>query len=157
MARPKLRHGFLGGLLGGLVFAGIMVIHSTLGRSGMLDFPRIGQLVGAESAWVGFLVLMVNSSVLGIGYVLVFGRIEKGMVDGLRLGTIWGAACWFLGPLTLLPLSLGVCVFRNIASRLFRHHSPIAGPPACRAFPGYAGIRAVSPPCGQMMTNPRTV
>jgi uncharacterized membrane protein YagU involved in acid resistance len=107
MEQPKVRHGLLGGLLGGLVFAGIMVINGTLHRMGMLTLPIIGRLVGADSAWVGFLVHMVNSGIIGMGYVLVFGRIEKGMLDGLHFGMIYGAAWWLLGPLTLLPLLLG--------------------------------------------------
>jgi uncharacterized membrane protein YagU involved in acid resistance len=74
---------------------------------GMLTLPLIGRLVGSESVWVGFLVHMVNSSVIGAGYVLVFGRIEKGMVDGLHFGMIYGAIWWFLGPLTLMPMVLG--------------------------------------------------
>jgi len=105
--RPKLRHGILGGLLGGLVFAGIMLINGTLNKMGMLTLPLIGRLVGSDSAWIGFLVHMVNSAVIGAGYILIFGRIEKGMVDGLHFGMIYGAIWWFIGPLTLMPKLLG--------------------------------------------------
>lgn len=107
METPRLWHGVLGGLLGGLVFAGIMALNGTLVRMGMLTLPLIGRMVGFESSVVGFLVHMINSAVIGALYVVVFGRVEKGMVDGLHLGMLYGAVWWFLGPLTLMPLILG--------------------------------------------------
>ena len=50
---------------------------------------------------------MLNSAVIGAGYVLIFGRVERGMVDGLHFGMIYGAVWWFIGPLTLMPKLLG--------------------------------------------------
>ena len=107
MERPKIRYGAIGGLIGGLVFAGIMVVNGTLANMGMLTLPLIGSLVGHPSAWVGFGVHMLNSAVIGVGYVLIFGRIAKGMVDGLHFGMLYGAIWWFVGPLTLMPLLTG--------------------------------------------------
>ncbi len=105
---PKFRHGFLGGTIGGLVFALIMLVNGTLTDLGMMTLPLIGRLVGHPSAWVGFGVHMLNSGVIGALYVLVFARIEKGMVDGLHYGLMYGAIWWFVGPMTLMPLLLGM-------------------------------------------------
>jgi hypothetical protein len=105
---PKFRHGFLGGLIGGLVFALIMLVNGTLTDLGMMTLPLIGKMVGHPSAWVGFGVHMLNSGVIGALYVLVFARIEKGMVDGLHYGLMYGAIWWFVGPMTLMPLLLGM-------------------------------------------------
>jgi hypothetical protein len=110
--RPKLQHGIIGGIAGGLVFAGIMVINGTLTDMGM-TLPLIGSIVGRESAWIGFGVHMLSSAIIGAGYVIAFGWIEKGMLDGLHFGMIYGAIWWFLGELTLMPLLLG----KDIASQ----------------------------------------
>lgn len=104
----KVRYGVLGGLLGGLVFAAVMLINRTLNDLGMMALPLIGSLVGQPSVWVGFVVHMLNSAVIGALYVLLFRRIEKGMVDGLHYGMLYGAVWWFVGPLTLMPLLLGM-------------------------------------------------
>jgi hypothetical protein len=105
---PKLRQGILGGLLGGLVFAAIMLVNRTLNDLGMMALPLIGSLVGQPSPWIGFVVHMLNSAVIGALYVLLFRRIEKGMVDGLHYGMMYGGVWWFVGPLTLMPLLLGM-------------------------------------------------
>jgi uncharacterized membrane protein YagU involved in acid resistance len=121
MERLKTWHGMLGGLIGGLVFAGIMVINGTLTRMGMLTLPLIGSLVGHPSAWVGFGVHMLNSTLIGALYVLLFKRLEKGMVDGLHYGLIYGAIWWFVGEMTLMPLLLGLELGSqwSLASALF--------------------------------------
>ena len=102
-----IRHGVMGGLIGGLVFAGIMFINGTLANMGMLTLPLIGSLVGHPSAWVGLVVHLFNSALIGAGYAITLGRFEKGMIDGLHLGMIYGGIWWFLGPLTIMPLLLG--------------------------------------------------
>jgi uncharacterized membrane protein YagU involved in acid resistance len=105
-----IRHGVVGGLVGGLVFAGIMVINGTLSNMEMLTLPLIGSFVGHPSAWVGLAVHLLNSALIGAGYVITLGRYDRGMIDGLHLGMIYGAFWWFLGPLTVMPLLLGDAV-----------------------------------------------
>jgi hypothetical protein len=109
-AAPKIRHGVLGGLIGGSVFAAIMVVNGTLTELGMMTLPLIGRLVGHPSAWVGLGVHTLNSLVIGASYVLLFGRIEKGMIDGMHFGMLYGLVWWFVGPMTLMPLLLGLDV-----------------------------------------------
>jgi len=112
--RQDLLHGVWGGLIGGAVFAGIMFVNGTLLTThGMITLPLIGSLVGHPSAWIGLMVHMLNSAIIGAGYAITLGRFEKGMVDGLHLGMIYGAIWWWLGPLTLMPMLLG----EPIASR----------------------------------------
>jgi hypothetical protein len=107
---PRLRHGVLGGLIGGLVFAVIMLINGTLSDLGMMTLPLIGSLVGRPEPAIGFAVHMFNSLIIGASYVLFFGRIEKGMIDGMHFGALYGVIWWFLGPMTLMPLLLGLSV-----------------------------------------------
>lgn len=100
MNPTNLKLGALGGLLGGLVFGAMMAM------MGML--PMIGQLVGLPLAPVGFAVHMANSALIGAGFAAVFGRSVSGYGAGLTTGLAYGIIWWLLGPLTLMPLFLGM-------------------------------------------------
>jgi len=95
-----VRNGILGGLAGGLVFGAM------LGMMGML--PMIGKMVGQPSAVVGFIVHLVNSAIIGIGFSLTLGKCTANIGGGLGLGFLYGAIWWVLGPLTFMPLFLGM-------------------------------------------------
>ena len=92
--------GVYGGLAGGVVFGAMM------GMMGML--PMIGKMVGHPSAITGFLVHLVNSAIIGAGFAVVFGRSVSGIVGGLNTGLLYGGFWWLLGPLTLMPLLMGM-------------------------------------------------
>jgi uncharacterized membrane protein YagU involved in acid resistance len=98
-ARTLIR-GVYGGLAGGVVFGAMM------GMMGML--PMIGQMVGSPTALVGFLVHMVNSAIIGAGFAVVFSKFVHGIGSGLSAGVAYGSAWWILGPLTLMPLFMGM-------------------------------------------------
>jgi hypothetical protein len=100
MNARNLKLGAHGGLLGGVVFGAMM------GAMGML--PMIGQMVGQPSALVGFAVHMVNSALIGAGFAVVFGRTVAGYASGLSTGVLYGVFWWLLGPLTLMPLFMGM-------------------------------------------------
>jgi len=100
MNTKRLVYGATGGLLGGLVFGAMMA------KMGVL--PMIGKMVGQPSAGVGFLVHMANSAVIGAGFALVFHRFSTRITRGLRYGLLYGGVWWVLGPLTLMPLFLGM-------------------------------------------------
>ena len=92
--------GVYSGLAGGVVFGAMM------GMMGML--PMIGRMVGHPSAITGFLVHLVNSAVIGAGFAVLFGRSVSGIGGGLNTGLLYGGFWWFLGPLTLMPLFMGM-------------------------------------------------
>ena len=96
----RTRHGIYGGLVGGTVFGMIM------GMMGML--PMIAKMVGSTSAGVGFLVHMVISAAIGASFALAFGASSNTTAHGLRNGLAFGAVWWLLGPLTLMPLFMGM-------------------------------------------------
>ncbi len=100
MNTSSIKQGIYGGLAGGLVFGAMM------GMMGML--PMVGQLVGHPSADIGFLVHLANSALIGVGFAVVCGRLATGLGRGLRYGLLYGGAWWLLGPLTLMPLFLGL-------------------------------------------------
>ena len=96
----QIGYGIFGGLAGGLVFGAMM------GMMGML--PMVGKLVGQPSAGIGFVIHLVNSAIIGAGFALVLGRLVRGIGSGVSYGLLYGSAWWLLGPLTLMPLFLGM-------------------------------------------------
>ncbi len=100
MSTRELKLGAYGGVAGGLIFGGMM------GMMGML--PMIGSMVGQPTAAAGFAVHMANSVIIGIGFAIVLGRFVSGIRSGLGAGLVYGGAWWILGPLTLMPLFMGM-------------------------------------------------
>lgn len=87
------------GIVGGLIFTIVFV------QIGGLD--RVSELVGAESAVVGFLVHMVIATIIGVSYALLFRRHSFDVRSGIGWGVAYGLLWWILGALTLLPVFLG--------------------------------------------------
>lgn len=100
MNTNRIIHGVYGGLLGGLVFGAMMW------QMGML--PMIGKMVGHPSAGTGFIVHMINSAIIGAVFALTLGGVTQGLGKGISYGLLYGTAWWFIGPLTLMPLFLGM-------------------------------------------------
>jgi len=100
MNARDIRLGIYGGLIGGLLFGALMA------KMGML--PMIGKMVGFPSAGVGFLVHMGNSAIIGAAFAILFSRSIRGIASGLGYGLAYGGSWWVLGPLTLMPLFLGM-------------------------------------------------
>ncbi len=100
--------GLYGGLAGGVVFGAMMAM------MGML--PMIGMMVGIPSAPVGFLVHLVISALIGISFAVLFDRFLGSVSGGLAYGLAYGGAWWFLGPLTLMPLMMGMGLNWNFAA-----------------------------------------
>mgnify|MGYP001563120901 CR=1 FL=1 len=100
MNANRIKHGIVGGLVGGVVFGIMMVFMGTL--------PVIGKMVGYPNAVVGFLVHLGISAAIGGSFGLLLGPGVKTRLGGLVAGTAYGAVWWLLGPLTLMPLFLGM-------------------------------------------------
>ena len=97
--------GVYGGLAGGVVFGAMM------GAMGMLTM--IGKMVGHPSAGAGFVVHLINSALIGAGFAVVFGRFVNGTSRGLLNSSLYGGFWWLLGPLTLMPLFMGMGLGSN--------------------------------------------
>ena len=103
-----LKFGVYAGVAGGVVFGGMMAM------MGML--PMVGQMVGQPSAIIGFLVHLVISAIIGASFAVILGPFTNSKGSGLLNGLIYGAIWWVLGPLTLMPLGLGMGVTWNFAA-----------------------------------------
>jgi uncharacterized membrane protein YagU involved in acid resistance len=98
---PKsVLNGAIAGVIGGVVFGPMM------GAMGML--PMIGKMVGQPNAVAGFALHLVISAVIGASYGLIAGRFHPSLAGGFVTGSLYGAAWWLLGPLTLMPLLMGM-------------------------------------------------
>ena len=100
MSTRQLKLGAYGGIAGGLIFGMMM------GMMGML--PMIGSMVGQSTAGAGFAVHMVNSVIIGVGFAILLGRFVSGVGSGVGIGLAYGGVWWILGPLTLMPLFMGM-------------------------------------------------
>ena len=100
MNTRNIKIGAYGGLAGGVVFGAMM------GMMGML--PMIGKMVGHPSAVTGFLAHLVISALIGASFVVIFHDFIRGASGGLGYGLVYGGAWWLLGPLTLMPLMMGM-------------------------------------------------
>ena len=100
MSTRELKWGAYGGIAGGLIFGAMM------GMMGML--PMIGSMIGQPTAAAGFAVHMANSVIIGVGFAIVLGRFVSGTPSGVGVGLAYGGAWWILGPLTLMPLFMGM-------------------------------------------------
>ena len=100
MITRELKWGAYGGVAGGLIFGAMM------GIMGML--PMIGSMIGQPTAGAGFVVHMVDSVIIGAGFAIVLGRFVSGTRSGVGVGLAYGGAWWILGPLTLMPLFMGM-------------------------------------------------
>ena len=105
MNAKRIKQGMIGGMAGGAVF-GIM-----MAMMGML--PMVGKMVGQPTAAAGFAVHMLNSVIIGAAFAVVLGHRGQGLRNGLTSGLVYGGVWWVLGPLTLMPLFLGMGVGVN--------------------------------------------
>ncbi len=96
----NLKNGILGGLAGGAVFGMMMAM------MGML--PMIGAMAGYPSALYGMVVHMAISAVVGATFAFLFGNRPNSSGRGVGYGLVYGGAWWVLGPLTLMPLFMGM-------------------------------------------------
>jgi uncharacterized membrane protein YagU involved in acid resistance len=95
-----LGRGALAGLVGGLLFTLVMI------RVGFL--PIVASLIGSTSALTGFIVHLVIADLIGASYGLLFRRQSYDLGSALGWGVAYGFFWWILGPLTLMPILLGV-------------------------------------------------
>lgn len=100
MNLKSIQHGTYAGLAGGVVFGAMM------GMMGML--PMIGQMAGVPSAAAGFVLHLAISAFIGGSFAVLFNNAVTSTGSGLGLGAAYGAAWWVLGPLTLMPLIMGM-------------------------------------------------
>lgn len=95
-----IKAGVVGGLIAGVVFGAMM------GMMGML--PMIAKLLGGSSAVFGFILHLVFSVIIGAIFSIFLGHAAVDKARGIMLGLVYGLVWWFLGPLLIMPIWLGM-------------------------------------------------
>lgn len=95
----SLGWGLVASLIGGLLFSLVMAATGAL--------SRIAGLVDSASPALGFLIHLLLSVPIGVGYGLLFQRESPTAGAAMLWGMLYGLVWWFLGPLTLFPILLG--------------------------------------------------
>lgn len=99
--------GAWSGVIGGVAFGAMM------GMMGML--PMVAMLVGSESTLVGIVVHAIISALTGGAFGLIFGHFALEKSWGIGLGLLYGLIWWFLGPLIIMPVWLGMGLQLSVA------------------------------------------
>ncbi len=92
--------GAFAGLLGGVVFGVWMA------EKGVL--VALASMAGGSSPLLGLVMHLVNSMAIGASFGVLFFRLAVGLIPSLLWGLVYGFIWWFLGPLTLMPLTMGM-------------------------------------------------
>ena len=93
---------FAGGLAG--MLAG-WILEKWMAQVGFV--PQVARMVDSRSNFVGWLLYIPAALLIGVTFGLLFQKEVRSYGSGLGWGTAYGILWWFLGPLTLLPLSSG--------------------------------------------------
>jgi hypothetical protein len=96
----KILAGASSGVVGGLVFGLMMAKMGTL--------PMIGKMIGSPTVAAGWLVHLGISAAIGVSFAVLLGWLVSGRTSSVVFGTAYGAAWWLIGPLTLMPLMMGL-------------------------------------------------
>ena len=97
-----IKAGIIAGLVAGVIFGAMM------GMIGML--PMIAKLLGGSSAIFGFVLHLVFSVIIGFIFSIFLGHAAVDKARGIILGLVYGVIWWFLGPLIIMPVWLGMGV-----------------------------------------------
>ncbi|MFQ5914269.1 MAG: hypothetical protein ACE5JS_13900 [Nitrospinota bacterium] len=96
----RVPRGAFAGLLGGIVFGVWM------GEKGA--FVALASMGGGSSPVQGLVMHLVFSMAIGAGFGVLFSRLAVGLIPSILWGLVYGFIWWFLGPLTLMSLMMGM-------------------------------------------------
>ncbi len=100
MNLTNIQRGAGAGIAGGVVFGMMM------GMMGML--PTIAGMAGLSGAGAGFAIHLLISALIGGTFGALAGPTRRAIGATIALGGLYGMAWWVLGPLTLMPLFMGM-------------------------------------------------
>jgi hypothetical protein len=90
--------GAFAGVVGGLVSSPVMIATGVLSRATGLS--------STAPLWLGVVIHLCVSTMVGMSYGLLFRREASSLGLGVAWGWVFGLICWYLGPLTLSPMIL---------------------------------------------------
>ncbi len=93
-------NGAIAGIAGGIPFGIMMTL--------MGNMRQVAALAGSESPVFGWLMHLTISAIIGLIYSILVHRLDLGRGGHLLAATVYGAIWWLLGPMTLMPLMMGM-------------------------------------------------
>lgn len=107
-SKKNIVNGILAGLIAGVVFGFMLIQMGVLGN--------VGMLIGSTNPFVGFLVHLVYSAILGVIFALLFFKhITTNFYPAALWGLVYGIIWWFIGTLTLAPIAMKMPVIWSTA------------------------------------------
>lgn len=98
-----VERGFLGataGVAGGAVFGVWMA------QNGVL--AAIAGMMGSGSSLLGLVIHLIISAGIGASFGMLFSRLAESVATSTLWGLVYGFVWWFLGPLTMMPVMMGM-------------------------------------------------
>ncbi len=92
--------GALAGLLGGSIFGIWMAEKGAL--------IAIASMAGSGSPLLGLAIHLGISMGIGMSFAVLFSRLVEGIFPSALWGLVYGFVWWFLGPLTFMPVMMGM-------------------------------------------------
>jgi uncharacterized membrane protein YagU involved in acid resistance len=102
MNKSNVKTGMWSGLVAGIVFGVMMSIMNML--------PAVARLFSSDSNFIGFIVHIIFSLIIGIIFAFVFDKRIKSNSLGIIYGLVYGVVWWIVGSLIVMPAWLGLGV-----------------------------------------------
>jgi uncharacterized membrane protein YagU involved in acid resistance len=127
----RLARGAVGGLISGLIFAGVTMWFASTQPPGKADMPlhmiasmvqggREAIMAGQTSIWVGLVVHLALSMAFGLVFALIAPWLRSNGTVAL-VGTVYGALLYVVNFLVISPLLFPVFRDANQPFELFAH------------------------------------
>ncbi|MFI0419720.1 hypothetical protein [Spongiactinospora sp. 9N601] len=127
----RLIRGAIGGVVSGMIFAGVTMWFASTQPPGKADMPlhmmasivqggKQAIMAGQTSVWAGLAVHLVLSAAFGIGFALIAPALRTNGTAALA-GTVYGVLLYVVNFLVLSPLLFPVFGDANQPFELFAH------------------------------------
>lgn len=101
--------GATAGVAGGALYAIVLIATGS--------WAQIAAVAGGSSVVLGLLIHLLTSVLVGVTYGILFQREAPNLASGICWGLLYGLMGWFIGPLTLLPVSRSAGLWTQAAAR----------------------------------------
>ncbi len=104
----RLISGAISGVAGGIPFGMMMTM--------MGSMKMIASMMGSQSTFVGWAIHLMISAFIGASFALALGAPGMSRRKTILRSSLFGAFWWFLGPLTMMPLMMGMPLGWNFSA-----------------------------------------
>jgi uncharacterized membrane protein YagU involved in acid resistance len=120
MIVPRLAQAIIVGGLGGLVGSWVFA-H---GVETAEFFPLVAGLMGSNAMALGRMLHYTIGTTIGVSFGLLFSQDARGIGSSMVWGLDYGLVWWTIGPMTLLPILLGMETRPDWSLSAAQEHAP---------------------------------